>query len=40
MGPTSFMNGTLLDLLHLVETLDEDQIGDLLDNLKRIGEAD
>jgi len=28
----------LFDLLHLVEPLDEDQIGDLLDNLEGIGE--
>ena len=28
----------LLDLLHLVEPLDEDQAGDLLDHLQRIGE--
>ena len=29
----------LLQLLHLVETLDEDQIGDLLDHLERVGQA-
>jgi hypothetical protein len=29
----------LLQLLHVVETLDEDQVGDLLDHLQRIGEA-
>src|SRR5262245_11388957 len=29
----------LLQLLHLVEALDEDQVGDLLDHLERIGEA-
>ena len=28
----------LLQLLHLVEALDEDQVGDLLDHLERIGE--
>jgi hypothetical protein len=29
----------LLQLLHLVEALDEDQVGDLLDDLERIGQA-
>ena len=28
----------LLQLLHLVEALDEDQVGDLLDHLQRIGQ--
>ncbi len=28
----------LLQFLHLVEALDEDQVGDLLDHLERIGE--
>jgi hypothetical protein len=28
----------LLQLLHLVEALDEDQVGDLLDHLQRVGE--
>jgi hypothetical protein len=28
----------LLQLLHLVEALDEDQVGDLLNYLQRIGE--
>src|ERR1700694_2143823 len=29
----------LLNFLHFVEAFDEDQIGDLLDDLERIGEA-
>jgi hypothetical protein len=28
----------LLQLLHLIEALDEDQVGDLLDHLQRVGE--
>jgi hypothetical protein len=29
----------LLQLLHVVETSDEDQIGDLLDHLERVGQT-